>query len=91
MKKKYNVRLSTKERAILENVIKKLVGTSQRVRRAQILLKADTNGPNWTDAQIADAYGCRTKTAENVRQELVNSGFDIALNGKKKGKPPKKI
>ena len=90
MKKKYTVRLSAEERAILENVIKKLAGTSQRVRRAQILLKADTNGSNWTDAQIADAYGCRTKTAENVRQELVNSGFDIALNGKKKGKPPKK-
>src|SRR6476620_974916 len=31
-------------------------GCSQQVRRAQILLKADADGPAWTDQQIADAY-----------------------------------
>lgn len=38
--------LSLNERTPLEEVIKKLKGTSQRVRRAQILLKADADGPN---------------------------------------------
>lgn len=38
MKKKYIVRLSPDERSQLEEVIKKLKGTSQRVRRAQILM-----------------------------------------------------
>ena len=91
MRKKYIVRLSSKERALLENVVKKLAGTSQKVRRAQVLLKADADGPNWTDAQIADAYACRTRTVENIRQMLVTQGFEIALNGRKPGKPPKKL
>lgn len=88
MKKKYIVRLSEEERAILQEVIKKLKGTSQKVRRAQVLLKADVNGPNWTDKQIADAFDCRTKTVENIRQRLVVDGFDVALNGKQRETPP---
>lgn len=88
MKKKYIVRLSEDEREELKNVIKKLVGTSQKVRRAQILLKADANGPCWIDSKIADAYGCRSKTVENVRQSLVTEGFHVTLNGKKRSSPP---
>lgn len=90
MKKKYIVRLSEEERAILQDVVKKLKGTSQKVRRAQILLKADVYGPNWTDKQIAEAFDCRTKTVENVRQRLVVEGFDIVLNGKNRETPPVK-
>ena len=50
MVKKYIVRLSEKERSELEEIVKKLKGTSERVRRANILLKADADGPQWTDA-----------------------------------------
>jgi hypothetical protein len=89
MQKKYIVRLSADERSHLEEVIKKLKGTSQRVRRAQILLKADANGPNWTDQQIADAFNCRQQTVENVRESLVTNGFETALNGKKRETPPR--
>lgn len=88
MKKKYIVRLSQEERAELKIVINKLEGTSQKVRRAQILLKADADGPCWTDSKIADAYGCRSKTVDNVRQSLVTEGFHTALNGKKRAVPP---
>jgi hypothetical protein len=52
------VRLSEQERAELREVIRKLKGTSQKVRRAQILLKADADGPHWTDARIAEAFSC---------------------------------
>ena len=38
MNKKYIVRLSDAERRVCEEVVKKLKGTSQKVRRAQILL-----------------------------------------------------
>jgi hypothetical protein len=75
MNKKYIVRLTDEERDELAAVIKKLKGTSQKVRRAQILAKADADGPNWTDHRIAEAFGCRTKTVENVRQRLVERGF----------------
>jgi len=96
MKKKSIVRLSKKERGILLDVVKRLKGSSQKVRRAQILLKADVRGPGWTDANIAEAFDCRVQTVENLRRRLVTQGFDVALNGKQEakvialrlGKPP---
>jgi hypothetical protein len=88
MEKKYIVQLSDTERAVLENVVKTLKGSSQKVKRARILLKADVNGPAWTDTRIAEACDCRTKTVENVRQRLVIDGFEVALEGKKRETPP---
>ena len=89
MKKKYIVRLSTEERDHLKGIVKKLKGSSQKVQRAQILLKADADGPSWSDKKIAEAFGCRTKTVENVRERLVTEGFEIALNGKSRLEPPR--
>lgn len=88
MQKKYIVRLSKRERDVLQEVVKKLSGSSQKVRRAQILLKADENGPAWTDARIAEAFGCRRQTVESIRQRLVESGFQETLDGKKRSEPP---
>lgn len=87
MQKKYIVRLTDQERSELLTVVKKLKGTSQKVRRAQILLKADADGPNWSDRRIAEAFECRTKTVENVRQRLVERGFEQTLNGAKPAQP----
>ena len=89
MKKKYIVRLTDEERNVLRDVAKKLKGTSQKVRRAHVLLKADADGPNWTDKKIAEAFSCRTKTVENIRQRLVTDGFEVALNGKERESPPR--
>ena len=61
MNKKYVVRLSPEERGICKEVIGKLKGSSQKVRRAQILLKADADGPGWTDEKIAEAFNCACK------------------------------
>lgn len=88
MQKKYIVRLNDQERAELQQVVKKLSGTSQKVKRAQVLLKADVAGPAWTDARIAEAFGCRTKTVENIRQRLVECGFRETLDGKQRATPP---
>lgn len=88
MLKKYIVRLTDTERQTLGQVVGKLKGSSQKVRRAQVLLKADANGPTWTDARIADAFGCRTKTVENIRERLVTQGFEVTLNGQTRLKPP---
>ena len=89
MVKKYIVRLSKEERSLLRDIVKKLKGTSQKVRRANILLKADVEGPNWSDAKIAEALSCRTRTIENVRRRLVNEGLDAVLNRKKRETPPR--
>ncbi len=88
MNKKYIVRLSEGERGVCQETIKKLKGSSQKVRRAQILLKADADGPSWTDAQIAAAFNCREQTVENLRKRLVTEGFEQALDGKKRQEPP---
>jgi hypothetical protein len=86
--KKYIVELTEDERSVLREVVKKLKGTSGKVKRANILLKADTGGPGWTDARIAEALDCRTKTVENVRQRFVELGFGVALNGKQRETSP---
>jgi transposase len=88
MNKKYIVRLSEQERATCQEVIKKLKGSSQRFRRAQILLKADADGPRWPDLKIAEAFNCRVQTIENLRKRLVTEGFELALDGKKRQEPP---
>jgi len=88
MVKKYIVRLSDEERTLLRDIVKKLKGTSQKVRRANTLLKADVDGPNWSDAKIAEAFSCRTRTIENVRRRLVTEGLDAVLNRKKRETPP---
>ena len=89
MAKKYVVRLSEEERRLLQGIVKKLKGTSQKVRRANILLKADADRPNWPDTKIAEALSCRVKTVENVRRRLVTEGFEAALNRKKRKTPPR--
>ena len=88
MNKKFIVRLSDEERGICQEVVKKLKGSSQKVRRAQILLKADADGPGWTDSRIAEAVNCRVQTIENLRKRLVTEGFELALEGKKPRQPP---
>jgi len=88
MQKKYIVRLTDEERDELREVVKKLKGTSQKVRRAQILLKADADGPNWTDEKIAEAFSCRTQTVEKIRQRLIERGFQETLDGAKREHPP---
>lgn len=88
MNKKYIVRLSEQERQACIEVIKKLKGSSQKVRRAQLLLKADADGPAWPDGRIADAFNCRVQTIENLRKRLVIEGFAPALEGKKRETPP---
>jgi transposase len=88
MYKKYVVRLSEEERGICQQTIKSLKGSSQKARRAQILLKADADGPNWPDAKIAEAFNCRVQTIENLRKRLVTEGFELALQGKMRATPP---
>ena len=88
MNKKYVVRLSDEERGICQEVIKKLKGSSQKARRAQILLKADADGPGWPDTKIAEAFNCRVQTIENLRKRLVSEGFALALDGKTRETPP---
>ena len=76
MQKKYIVKLTPEERAELAEVVRKLKGTSQKVKRAQILLKADSDGPGWTDAKIAD---------QATRWQARSSGYCNAIRQASQG------
>ncbi len=88
MNKKYIVRLSDEERKVCEQAIKDQKGKSEKLRRAQMLLKADVDGPGWKDEKISEAVGCRVRTIENVRMQLVLEGFEAALDRKTRATSP---
>ena len=88
MQKRYVVRLTDQERCELRCVVKQLKGTGQKVRRAQILLKADADGSNWTDEHIAEAFSCRARTVERLRQRMVERGFEETLHRIERAQPP---
>ena len=88
MAKKYIVRLTEEEREVCAEAVRRLSGGSEKVRRAQVLLKADAAGPGWSDRRIAEAYGCRTKTVENIRRRFVLEGFAAALERRQRATPP---
>ena len=79
--KKYIVRLTDEERKLCDETVDKLVGSSQKARRARTLRQVDANGPNWTDRQVAEAFRCRVRTVENTRRRCVLEGFMKALQG----------
>jgi len=86
--KKYIVRLSSEERQKLNEFVCKGKAAAHKIKHAHILLKADVDGENWTDAQISSTFGCHARTVENVRQRLVTQGLDVALERKKRATPP---
>ena len=88
MIKQYIVRLSDEERKVCDETVERLAGSSQKARRARILLQVDADGPAWTDRQAAGAYRCRVKTVENVRRRCVLEGVELALCGKQRSHPP---
>ena len=73
MRKTYVVRLSEAERAECRRVIKTLSGSSQKVRRAQMLLKVDQGegGPGWIDARVAEAFDARRTFCDEPESVLI--------------------
>jgi hypothetical protein len=88
MPKKCIVRLTDAEREMLTGLLKRQRVAAQTVRRARVLLKADVQGPNGTDAKIAEAFDCPTRSVEGLRERLVTEGFEAALHGRPKEPRP---
>ncbi len=76
MRKKYNVSLTAGQRKRLEALLARGDGKATELRRARILLKADTRGPGWSDARIAEALECSRVTVENIRRRFEERGMD---------------
>jgi transposase len=89
MNKKYIVRLTGDEREYLEEIVSKGKAAAYKIKHANLLLKTDAEGPNWSDEQAAEAFGCHANTVRNVRQRFVEQGLDAALQRKKRDCPPR--
>ena len=87
MKKRYVVCLKRRDREKLEALLGKGKARATEIRRANILLKADANGPGWTDARIAEAFGCSMQAVGNVRRRFVERGMEGAVKRKKQDYP----
>lgn len=85
--KKYIVELTTEERSKLEKIIKADRMAAHKRHHAQMLLKLDQgpHGPAWTDAQVAEAFDCKVRSAERLRWRLVERGFEAALEHGNRG------
>jgi transposase len=52
------------------------------------LLKADADGPDWTNEKIHELTGVSIQTIVNIRKQLVTEGLEVTLNRKKRRLPP---
>jgi transposase len=87
MTEKYIVRLTAEEREELTTLVTKGKTSAAKIRHAHVLLKADAEGPNWTDAQIADAFSVPLNTVAGIRKRLVCQGVEAALNRQPQVRP----
>lgn len=87
MNKKYLVRLTEAERVGLEAVVSKGKSAAYRIKHASILLHVDADGPDWSDEEVAETFGCHSNTVRNVRQRFVEQGLEAALERKKQERP----
>lgn len=76
---KYVVRLSGAERSQLSELVARGRVSATVRQRALILLKADVEGPAWTDAQIAELVQVGLSTVHRVRQRCVEEGLEAAV------------
>ena len=75
--KKYVVKLEPAERKQLLELTRKGEIGVRKMKRAQILLKADEG---WTDQDIIGALNTSRSTVERTRKRFVEGGLDKALN-----------
>ena len=75
--KKYIVMLTNEERQELLALTRAGEISARKMKRAQILLKADEN---WKDKDIIAALNTSRSTVERIRKRYVEGGLDKALN-----------
>lgn len=92
MPKKYQVKLSKRERNELSSLTSQGTINVRRYKRARVLLLADERHPKGgkSDEQIASQVELSTATVQRLRQQFVQEGLQTALNEKARpGAPPK--
>ena len=89
MEKKYIVDLTAEERADLEGRLRGGQLSVRKVKRIQILLKADEG---WNDERIAEALDVGLSTVERIRRKFVERGLEGAIiNRRPRREYPRKL
>ena len=76
---KFVVRLNDSERQSLQELLAGKRVAADKILRGRILLKADVDGPGWSDPEIADAFNVGLSTVHRLRQRLVEEGLEATL------------
>ena len=90
MAKKYVLHLTEEERVEFQQLVKKGKVAGWKLQRAQALLQCDQGpqGPGWPDEQVAQAYGCTSRSLQSWRKQAVESGPLSLLQRKPRLTPP---
>jgi transposase len=83
LKEKYVVRLDLEERCRLRRLARAGRHSARVILHSRILLKADVDGPAWSDGRIAEALDCADHTIARARRRYVQCGLDAAVHRKK--------
>lgn len=77
MKKRYVVRLTSRERQTLKDLVRKGKAAAYRRTHAEILLWADEgrDGPGLVDSEVAATVGVNERTVSRLRQRCVEQGL----------------
>jgi transposase len=74
MDKKHIVELTCGQRAELCMIARSGLAPARRVIRAKVLLKADRQGEDWPDQQIAEDLGIGLSTVQRIRRRYAREG-----------------
>jgi len=88
MRKKNKVKLKSKERALLKQLISKGTEKARKITRCRILLLADAGK---TDTQIIEALGIARNTIRQVRQRYSAEKLESAINEQSRPGAPEKF
>lgn len=85
MNRKYTIELSEEERQHLEKLTSFGIASARTVKRAQVLLKSDSQaeGMPWKYDQICAAFNTTPVTVLNIRKSFVEKGLAAMLCRKK--------
>lgn len=83
----YKVQLNDEQRKRLKDLVTRGKALAYKIRRANILLKADISGPAWKDHEIADSFNVTVTTVAATRRRFFEQGLEGALNRKPQDRP----
>ena len=93
MAPRYKVTLTKEERKDLEilSTTGRRAARTVLYARALLLLDAGKFGSKWLVASVAEALGMTTRSLEHLKKRFVEEGLSVALERKKREKPPREI